>query len=296
MRHSRSQEFDDALGRAHFGAARRWTDVASDPNAAEALAHRAATLRAAWRPPISDRVRFLEERCRGRRVLDVGCVAHEISRIDSSQWLHGRLASVADRCTGVDVLPEGVAEMRKRGFEAVVHDLRNGLGPLVSSAPFDVIVAGELIEHVEHIDMLFRTAAEGLTPGGELIVTTPNPYAPRRVRAARLGIVWENVDHILYAFPSGMAELAERHGLVLAEAAVTDDQKKLGLVDWVKEVQRRLRGRHYVTVGYATVGAPRVRRVSVGSVRNALRSLTSSRRGFLGETFIYVVRSEALQS
>lgn len=290
MRHSRSQEFAIALPLVARTADGRWTEIADDPNFAAALAHRAAVLRAAWRPPVRERVQFLEERCRGRRVLDVGCVAHDVVRMDSPQWLHGRLVSVAERCVGVDVLSDGVAAMRERGFEVVVHDLRNGLGPLADKAPFDVIVAGEVIEHVEAIDMLFRAAREALAPDGELLVTTPNPYAPHRVRAAQLGIVWENADHILYAFPSGIAELAERHGLVLAEACVTDDRQRLRAVERLKALRRRLRGRHYVTVGYATRGEPRVRRVSYGRVRGFLHGLWWPGRRLLGETFIYVVR------
>lgn len=293
MRHSRSKEFDDALPRVVAGGAGRWRDVASDPNAASALAHRTAVLRAAWRPPIRDRVRFLEERCRDQRVLDVGCVAHDTARMDSPQWLHGRLASAAARCTGVDVLPDGVAAMQERGWDVVMHDLREGLGPLAPKAPFDVIVAGELIEHVEAVDMLFRTAREALAAGGELLVTTPNPYAPHRVRAAQLGIVWENADHILYSFPSGMAELAERHGLVLAEAAVTSDRPRLGLIGQLRAVRRRVRGRHYVSVGYSTIGEPRVRRVAIGPLTRVLYRLSWPRRRFLGETFVYVVRREA---
>lgn len=290
VRHSRSQQFEDALPLATGGLGRRWTEVATDPNAAAALAVRAATLRGAWRPPIDDRVRFLEERCRDRRVLDVGCVAHDIARMDSPQWLHRRLAPAAKRCVGVDVLSDGVEAMRERGYEAFVHDLSDGLGPLADEGPFDVIVAGELIEHVEAIDMLFRTAREALAPGGELLVTTPNPYAPHRVRAAQLGIVWENTDHILYAFPSGMAELAERHGLVLAEAAVTTDRQHLSAIERLKAVRRRLRGRQYATVGFATRGERRVRRVRYGSVQGVLHGQWWPGRKLLGESFVYVVR------
>ena len=84
---------------------------------------------------------------------------------------------------------------------------------MAATGPFDVIVAGELIEHVGSIDMLFEVARDLLSPTGEMILTTPNPWAPARVAAGQRGEVWENADHILFAFPSGVAELAERHGL-----------------------------------------------------------------------------------
>jgi SAM-dependent methyltransferase len=291
MRHSRSDEFNRALVEVRDGPrVQRWTELSSDPNAALVIARRAEILRAAWRPVIGDRIRFLEDRCRERLVLDIGCVAHDVERMKSPNWLHGRLAAVAQRCVGVDVLPEGVAAMQERGHEVVLQDLGSGLGSLADIAPFDVIVAGELIEHVEAIDMLFDVASEALAPDGELIITTPNPYAPHRVRAAQLGIVWENVDHILYAFPSGIAELAERHGLVLAEAATTDDSVRLSPKDRLRAVKRWLRGRQWRNVGFATLGERRVRMVGYGLLGAFADGLWWPGRRFLGETFVYVVK------
>ncbi len=291
MRHSRAHAFDLALKTScASGPPPRWTDVASDPNDPAALAIRASVLRAAWRPPIDDRNRFLVERSRGKRVLDIGCVAHDPSRMDTPRWLHRDLAAVAKVCTGVDVLPAGVEAMRDRGFTVELHDLRDGLGPVGQHAPFDTIVAGELIEHVESLGMLFTTARDALTDGGELIVTTPNPYAPHRVRAAQRGVVWENVDHVMYATPSGMAELADRHGMVLSEAGVTDDRPHRGLRESGRWLKRRIRGRQWMTVGFATVGPPAVRRVESSALRNLFRRVTGHRRQFTGETFVYVFR------
>jgi len=65
----------------------RWSDLAQDPNAPSAIAFRARTLRNAWRDEIPDRAEFLVERARGRRVLDVGCVAHDLERMKSPEWL-----------------------------------------------------------------------------------------------------------------------------------------------------------------------------------------------------------------
>lgn len=291
MGHSRSAEFERAINNSFAGVsgARRWTHLARDPNDPQAIAARSSVLRAAWRPAINDRVAFLVDRCQGENVLDVGCVAHDVARMDSVQWLHGRLAAVATSCLGVDVLEEGVDEMRSRGYRVLVHDLGRGLGPVAEYAPFDVIVAGELIEHVENLSMLFDVAAEALAHGGQLIVTTPNPYAPHRVRAAQLGIVWENTDHIVYAFPSGMAELAQRHGLVLAEAMVTNDSPgRQSIAQRLRSAKRRTLGRQWATVGFATLGRPRTRRVVYGPLGRLLRCMSIPGRRFTGETFIYV--------
>jgi SAM-dependent methyltransferase len=293
MRHNRSEDFNKALAASTERAStQRWSEVEPDPNAAAVLARRAETLRAAWRPDIIERIEFLEARCLDRLVLDIGCVAHDVERMKSPNWLHGRIAAAAERCVGVDVLPDGVAAMQERGFEVVVQDLGSGLGQLAEIAPFDVIVAGELIEHVEALNMLFDVASEALAPDGEMIITTPNPYAPHRVRAAQLGIMWENVDHIVYAFPSGMAELAERHGLVLAEAATIVDRRPApdSVKDRLRSVKRRLLGRQWRTVGFATLGERQVQPVGFGPLGATLRGMRLPKRRFLGETFVYVVK------
>jgi 2-polyprenyl-3-methyl-5-hydroxy-6-metoxy-1,4-benzoquinol methylase len=289
MRHSRSTAFRGAIDAAPQPV-HRWSDLADDPNDANAIARRADTLRAAWRPAVADRAEFIVERSAGRKVLDIGCVAHDVDRMTSSEWLHARVARAARECVGVDVLEAGVEHMRELGYTAVVHDASTGPGPLAELGPFDVIVAGELIEHVASVDMLFRLAVEVLSDRGELIVSSPNPWAPHRVRAGQLGIAWENCDHILLAFPSGMAELAERHDLVLAEAFTVDGRAPGSLIARAKQVRRTLTGRQWRTVGISSVGARVERRVGDTWVARLARRAMFPRRRFLGETFVYVIQ------
>jgi 2-polyprenyl-3-methyl-5-hydroxy-6-metoxy-1,4-benzoquinol methylase len=294
-RHSRSTDFRSAID-ANLQPTRRWSDLTDDPNDPIVIARRADTLRLAWRAPIADRAEFILERSAGRRVLDVGCVAHDVGRMASPGWLHARVAKAASECVGVDVLQAGVEHMRELGYTAVIHDASTGAGPLAELGPFDVIVAGELIEHVVSVDMLFRLAVEVLAEDGELIVTSPNPWAPHRVRAGQLGIAWENCDHILLAFPSGIAELAERHGMVLAEAFTVDDPGPGGFIARAKQLRRILAGRQWKTVGISSIGARIERRVGATWATRLARRAFFGRRRFLGETFVYVVRRTSITS
>jgi len=291
MRHSRAAAFDTAIDRSATGdPARHWSALAPDPNAVDVIVHRARRLAAAWADPVPDRIAFLEARCRGRRVLDIGCVAHSTERMRDASWLHGRLARVAGTCLGVDVLPEAVELMNRSGYEVVLHDITTGAGPLEDRGPFDVIVAGELIEHIPSVDALFRLAAALLAPDGIMVLTTPNPYAPHRVRAGQRGVVWENVDHIVYAFPSGVAELCDRNGLVLGEARVTEERSDLTVRSVLRSSKRWIRGAGWRNVGVGTAGEFRQASVEPGELGRALRSMLPTRRRFVGESFIYVVR------
>lgn len=289
LRHNRSTEFEVARAAPRVSTARTWRELSTNPNSALAALHRATALRRAWRPSVDDRISFMRQACADKKVLDIGCVAHESSRIDSPMWLHRHLAEVASLCVGVDVSPDGVAAMTEAGFIAVQHDLCEGLGPIAQHGLFDVIVAGELVEHVESLGMVFQTATDALTREGRLIITTPNPYAPWRVSAGRRGIVWENADHICYLFPSGVAELAERHGLVLTQAFTVDRRRVPWRVAPLRRCYRRLRGRQWLDVGWRSKGSLRPARLEPLLLRLVQTAPLLKRRQFLGETFVYVV-------
>jgi 2-polyprenyl-3-methyl-5-hydroxy-6-metoxy-1,4-benzoquinol methylase len=193
----------------------RWEDVATDPNSAAARVHRRAQLEGALRVDDRSRIDIVRSLCEGRRVLDVGCVAHDLERMTSDKWLHRHVVDVAATCLGIDYDPVGVAGLVEQGYDCRVVDVTQGPEQVADRGPFDVVVAGEVIEHLACPQALFTFAASVLAPGGRLVITTPNPYAPWRARAGQIGYVHENVDHVLLAFPSGIIELGERTDLRL---------------------------------------------------------------------------------
>lgn len=186
----------------------RWHDISRDPNAAEVIAWRERDVYAARAEPVEDRTAYLCELVRGRKLLDVGVVDHFV---DSGQHLHRQLAHVAAESLGVDLLKEGIEALRRDGFNARVCDITQerieGL--------FDVIVAGEVIEHLGSPEAVFRLGQRNLSNGGRLVLTTPNPYYLSRIRDALQGRSRENADHVSLWSPSGIAEMAERHFLRL---------------------------------------------------------------------------------
>jgi 2-polyprenyl-3-methyl-5-hydroxy-6-metoxy-1,4-benzoquinol methylase len=198
-----------------------WRDVTDAPTSVAARAHRGATLDAAFRADARDRLDLLRDLCAGRSVLDVGCVDHEAALVGRPGWLHGELVAVAASCVGLDPERDGIEAMRRRGFDAFEGRVDEVPEEVRHRSPFDVVVAGEIIEHLPDPSALFAMAADLLVPGGSLAVTTPNPYAPWRARAGQLGLTWENVDHLTYLFPSGLAEMAERHGFRLERVSTS---------------------------------------------------------------------------
>jgi ubiquinone biosynthesis O-methyltransferase len=112
------------------------------------------------------RYAFAARLARGKRVLDAGCGAGYGS---------AALADVAESVAGVDVAAEAVDYARAHyqainlGFEqASVTAL-----PFTDAA-FDLVVAFEVIEHLEDWRGFLAEASRVLAPAGQLIVSTPN--------------------------------------------------------------------------------------------------------------------------
>jgi 2-polyprenyl-3-methyl-5-hydroxy-6-metoxy-1,4-benzoquinol methylase len=115
---------------------------------------------------------YLTALVKDKTVLDVGCVEHKANSEQSENWLHKRLRSSATRVLGLDLSEPGVAELNRRGYEIVCGDAMT----VDVGERFDLVTAGEIIEHVENPGTLIRNLKRHLKPGGKLVVTTPNVF------------------------------------------------------------------------------------------------------------------------
>jgi 2-polyprenyl-3-methyl-5-hydroxy-6-metoxy-1,4-benzoquinol methylase len=191
---------------------KRWTEINWQPNSRAVLEFRKRELDAAHRPPCNDRVDYLVELARGKRVLDVGVVDHVVTETKRSDWLHGRIIEAASYVLGVDIMDTGTRLLREQGYNVRRCDItRDDPG----EGAFDLVICGELIEHLGNPQALFDAAAKVLVPSGRLVLTTPNPYYLGRTLRHLLGRDRESVDHATLLFPSGIAEMASRAGLKL---------------------------------------------------------------------------------
>jgi hypothetical protein len=130
-----------------------------------------------------------------------------------------------------------------------------------------------------------------LTDDGLMVITTPNPFALPRVRAGWAGRSWENVDHLAWSFPSGIVELAHRHGLdlVSAQTAGPNADPRFGaqLSGWRRGLRRRvsLAARQRQRPSRFLKDHEPPLHVILGG-----RLIGTSGSAWLGETAIYVVR------
>lgn len=123
------------------------------------------------------RYAFAESFAEGRRVLDAGC---------GTGYGAAHLAIVASSVVGIDIAPEAIeyahANFPGPGLRFLISDC--GALPFPNTA-FDVVVAFELIEHLQDYRALLVECARVVTPEGLVIVSSPNRlyYADSRAGA-----------------------------------------------------------------------------------------------------------------
>lgn len=157
-----------------------------------------------------DRDGLILASCKGRSVLDVGCVGQARKR-DSEDWLHGRLETVASELIGVDTDRQGVEDLRRQGHAVLLPEQLDG-------RKFERIVMGDVIEHVGNPVPFLEFYAAHLAKDGRIVLTTPNAFsAVQFLHIAARNRVWVNSEHVCFFDPITLAETVERAGLEVVE-------------------------------------------------------------------------------
>jgi|SRR5919108_2242608 SAM-dependent methyltransferase len=100
----------------------------------------------------------------GKRVLDLGCRDGALTRAYAA----------GNDVVGVDADRDALAEAEKLGIETRWADLDEPLP--FDDESFDVVVAGELLEHLRDPGRLVGDARRVLRAGGTFVASVPNAY------------------------------------------------------------------------------------------------------------------------
>lgn len=168
------------------------------------------------RAEIVDRIEWLTAQCVGKRVIHVGFAdaGFRLEQGRAGRWLHGHLHEVAGELVGIDADPAGVAAATEDGFETYVVDCTDAAAvAALGIEPADVVLAGEVIEHVSAPGLFLDAMHHLCKPEGILIVTTPNAYGLINVAASITRRVEINhPDHVVMFTWRTLTELMRRSG------------------------------------------------------------------------------------
>lgn len=165
------------------------------------------------------RTDWLVERVQGRRTLHLGCTdwPYTADRLHTETLLHDRLAGATADLWGLDASADGLALLTAAGYERLVRADADDPASVALDETFDVVVAGELIEHLDDPGRFLAGVPRFLRPGGTLLITTVNAYCGFRfVQYALRGrggtVEPVHPDHVAYYSPSTIRVLLGRHG------------------------------------------------------------------------------------
>ena len=167
------------------------------------------------RSRVVDRVPYLIALCRDRRVLHLGFVDTGLAagKRAGHTWLHEALAASARELVGIDVDAAGIADAQARGYEAYEADCQRVESMrAVPTPPGEVVLAGELLEHLERPGDFLDAAHAVIAPGGNLVLTTPNAFSVMNFASALSRRELVNPDHVSWYSATTAGTLLGRHG------------------------------------------------------------------------------------
>jgi 2-polyprenyl-3-methyl-5-hydroxy-6-metoxy-1,4-benzoquinol methylase len=162
----------------------------------------------------------IKEHVRNQTVIDIGCVAHDESkRHVDGYWMHDMVVEAADEVLGVDILEDSLERLAEQGYDVEYSDAQD----LDVDETFDIILLGELIEHLTDFDGLLQSIDEHLRPDGKFIVTTPNAMAVHWTALRLLDIEFVNSEHTCWFDVQTLSQLLARYGFEVTEVEYVGD-------------------------------------------------------------------------
>jgi len=187
-----------------------WKNQAKDPCFPHLREDRKKFLEGIYKGAHLDRMEYIVESVRGKRVLDIGCVENDAEHHTREEWLHNHIVRASSECLGLDILDSEIKLLLEKGYHVKYHDITQS--PV--DQKFDIAVCGEIVEHIGNIEGLLQNCRKSLFPGGRLIFSTPYPwFIGVSARHTFAGLYFPgSLEHVTWYDPSNMAELAIRHG------------------------------------------------------------------------------------
>lgn len=210
-----------------------------------------------------ERTEHLVELARNRSVIHVGFVDQGYRGMQdrAGAWLHAHLDESARSLVGLDLDADGVEAARAAGFDAHAVDCRDAEAVAAAGVqPAELVIAGEVIEHLDAPGPFLDGLHHLLTADGRLVITTPNAAGLLNTVAALVNREVNHPDHVVGFTWRTLTRLLADHGFEVERSATfVSTVKESGLLatgaralTTVERVLSRL-GRPFVADGLIVV-------------------------------------------
>lgn len=153
---------------------------------------------------VVNRMEFILARCKDKTVLDLGCAG---TAGDFAQF--NRITSVASRAYGIDIKPSRNTLVLDLDDVSCQH-------LLCDDAPIELVVIGEILEHLRNpghlLDRILRA-----WPNTEVLVTVPNCFSLQAIKWQEKGTEQVADDHVAWYSWHTAKRLLEKSGYRIDE-------------------------------------------------------------------------------
>ena len=162
---------------------------------------------------VFDREKFFEKLCSGKKVLHLGCAdaIHLDEHLMYGTHLHVRLYRTTKDLYGVDLDENAIEKLRQKGIKNLFVGNVEKLD-LDLPKPFDVVLAGELIEHLNCPGAFLESVKQYMDRETIFVLSTPNLLSLKLWLHAFLGTQRIHPDHSLGFTFSLLQTILERYG------------------------------------------------------------------------------------
>ncbi len=158
---------------------------------------------------IPERFAALKPWIEGKKVLHIGCVQHHHQESSKESWIHRFITENASEAVGLDIVEEDIKELSRQGYKVQIANAEE----YNLHTDFDVIFAGELIEHLENIGGFLESCKKHMRADSQLIITTPNCFGIMYSISRLFGRRFVNPEHVCWFDEQTLEQVLKRHGL-----------------------------------------------------------------------------------
>jgi len=170
------------------------------------------------------RLDFIRDACRDKRVLHLGCANYPYTEeaIKNGMLLQFDLEKICKEVYAIDFDQAGIDILTSHGSKNIFRADLEHLEELDLDKTFDVIVAGEMIEHLNNPGLFLNGIKRFMHADTRLLITTINAYSGMRflwygLRGKGGKLEFVHPDHVAYYSYSTLRLLIERHDLNIDE-------------------------------------------------------------------------------
>lgn len=165
---------------------------------------------------VVDRVSYLLRESSGKRVLHLGAVDYDGLQISR---FHQLLTDASRKTTGIDIDRIGIEAAKARGISNIIFGDVESPDAYSKIEDFDLIIASEILEHLQNLGNFLACVRDILKPGKKMIITTPNALCLHRyIYSLLFRQEYVHPDHIAVYSYHNLRHFLETSGFTIIDS------------------------------------------------------------------------------